>query len=128
MFENILFQLMGFAVQAAPAVPALPVSAAPAAAQTVQQVAGQAASNPLSGAFTVLCMIVYGLVCLALVLLVMFQNSKQDGLAGLMGGGMQNVFRGKQSVEQKISGITTWVATAFILCSIGIYFLIVHAQ
>ena len=36
---------------------------------------------------------VYGLVCFCLIGAVMMQTSKAKGLAGILGGGMQNDFK-----------------------------------
>lgn len=67
---------------------------------------------------------IYVILCVALVLLVMFQVSKSEGIAGVMGGSMQNVFRGKHSAEQKISKLTNILAVVFVVFSMFICWLI----
>ncbi len=79
-------------------------------------------ANPLLIFFEV----VYALLCLVLIILIMMQTSKAEGLAGIMGGSMQNLFRGKQSVEQKLSKITSAVAIVFVLMSVVICYVINH--
>lgn len=61
---------------------------------------------------------VYFLVCAGLVVLVLVQTSKSEGLSGTLGGATQSIFRGKRSFEEKLNQITAYVATAFIVGSI----------
>lgn len=64
---------------------------------------------------------VYGLVCIMLTGLVVMQTSKAEGLAGILGGGMQNDFKGKEtknSREETFKTWTNWLCVAFVFLSI----------
>jgi protein translocase SecG subunit len=43
-------------------------------------------------------------------------------LSGTIGGATQSVFRGKRSIEEKLSEFTTYLAVAFVVLSIAISF------
>ena len=70
-------------------------------------------------------LIVFAGVCLGLISTVMFSTSKSDLGGGIMGGGAANAasFRGKKSGEEKLSQLTSWFATAFIIMSIAMTFM-----
>ena len=70
------------------------------------------------GAFSTLLVILYILVCVALVFFVLIQTTKSEGLSGVIGGATQSIFRGKKSVEEKITHWTTYFAAAFVVLSI----------
>lgn len=90
---------------------------------TTGKVVGNVAGGGGNPVVVVLC-ILYVLVCISLVLLVMFQTSKQEGLGGVFGSSMQNLFRGKQSAEQKIAKSTSAVGFIFVILSMIICFVI----
>ena len=89
----------------------------------VGNVAGSGGNGGNPALVTILC-VIYTIVCVALVLLVMFQTSKQEGLGGVFGSSMQNLFRGKQSAEQKIAKFTSTVGYVFVILSMIICFVI----
>jgi protein translocase SecG subunit len=65
---------------------------------------------------------VYFLLCVALILCVMFQTSKNEGLAGMMGGSSSSaLFRGKKSGEETLGMWTGRLAVAYILASFFIW-------
>lgn len=64
---------------------------------------------------------IYGLVCILLTGLVVMQTSKAEGLAGILGSGMQNDFKGKEtknSREETYKTWTNWLCVAFVVLSI----------
>lgn len=74
--------------------------------------------------FNITC-VFYGVLCFVLIGLVMLQTSKSEGLAGIMGGGGQNMFKGKESNdtrEEKFKKITNILAIVFVGLSIGLSF------
>ena len=76
--------------------------------------------------FTILC-VIYGVVCFVLVGLVMMQTSKAEGLAGIMGGSVQNMFKGKQSKEtseELLAKITNYLCIAFVVLSFFMSFFV----
>lgn len=76
------------------------------------------------GIVIIFLQIVYFVICIGLIVMVMLQTSKSEGLTGMMGGATQSIFRGKKSFEEKISTITTWLAGAFVIGSFLIFLII----
>lgn len=63
---------------------------------------------------------IYVLVCIALIIVVLFQQSKQNGLSGTITGSADTFF-GKnkgRSNEAKLKKFTTISATAFMIISL----------
>ena len=64
---------------------------------------------------------VYGVVCFCLIGAVMMQTSKAEGLAGILGGGMQNDFKGKEAKNSREETFKTWtnyLCIAYVVLSI----------
>jgi protein translocase SecG subunit len=57
-------------------------------------------------------------VCIGLVMCVLSQTTKNEGLGGTISGAAQPVFRGKKSSEEKLSGLTTSLAITFLILSL----------
>ncbi len=74
------------------------------------------------GALKTICTIVYLLVCVAIVVLVLMQDSKNEGLSGaLTGSASANSYWSKnkgRSKEGMLSKITVALAVVFILLSV----------
>lgn len=67
----------------------------------------------------IILMIIYAIICLALVALVLMQESKQNGLGSI--GGAADTYWGKnkgRSMEGKLEKITKYLAIGFILLSL----------
>ena len=60
---------------------------------------------------------IYFLVCLGLVVAVLLQTTKSEGLSGIMGGSSQSVFRGKKGFEETLQEITNYLAVSFVVMS-----------
>ena len=60
---------------------------------------------------------IYFLVCLGLVIAVLLQTTKSEGLSGIMGGSAQSVFRGKKGFEETLQEITNYLAVSFVVMS-----------
>ncbi len=121
MFD-ILYNIANFFLVQAPlttSMPESPVNVVPGSMQVADAVVKHSPNYGL-----VVFEVFYVILCIAFILLVMLQTSKNEGLGAVMGGSMQNLFRGKQSVEQKLANITTTVGIVFVLSSMLICFII----
>ena len=77
-------------------------------------------------ALRVIVTIVYILVCIALVVVVLMQEGKQQGLSGAIAGGGTDSFWSKnkgRSVEGTLSKLTKIFAALFIVLSVVLNFL-----
>jgi preprotein translocase subunit SecG len=63
-------------------------------------------------------LVVYFIVCLGLVVAVLLQTTKNEGLSGMMGGGSQSVFKGKKGFEEQLQQITNFLAITFVVMSL----------
>ena len=66
--------------------------------------------------------IIQGLLCLALIAVVMLQSGKSAGLSGAIAGGA-DTFLSKnkaKSVDAKLAKMTKWVAMAFLLLTLAL--------
>jgi protein translocase, SecG subunit len=91
---------------------------------TTDTVVGNVAKSGGNSFLVVSLCVIYAIVCVGLVVLVMLQTSKQEGLGGVFGSSMQNLFRGKQSAEQKIAKFTSIIGFIFVILSMVICFII----
>lgn len=76
-------------------------------------------------ALKVICTIIYLLVCAAIVVIVICQDSKSEGLSGAIAGGSGSSYWSKnkgRSKEGILSKITIILAVVFILLSIVLNF------
>lgn len=67
-----------------------------------------------------LLMSVYLLVCFGLIVVVLNKNTKNDGLAGMLGGGggaAQSSYHGKLSFEDRLDMASNYLAVSFIVLS-----------
>ena len=87
---------------------------APASLPSAPEPGGAGAGGGLSVFF----IFVYLLVCVGLIVFTLIQTTKSEGLSGVIGGASQSIFRGKKSVEEKISQWNTYLAVSFIILSI----------
>jgi len=72
---------------------------------------------------TITLLIVHAVVSLALVIIVLLQQGKQEGLSGAIAGGAETFF-GKnkaRTIDSMLKKFTTVVAALFIISSIGLY-------
>lgn len=58
---------------------------------------------------------------IALIVLVISQTTKSEGLTGTIGGKMSSSFRGKPGIDDKLADITKWSAAVFFLTSLIVY-------
>ncbi|MCD4785946.1 MAG: preprotein translocase subunit SecG [Candidatus Eremiobacteraeota bacterium] len=65
-----------------------------------------------------LFLVVYFLVCVGLVVTVLLQTTKSEGLSGIIGGAAQSVFKGKKGFEDRLKEATTVLAVSFIVLSL----------
>ncbi|MBV8491799.1 MAG: preprotein translocase subunit SecG, partial [Candidatus Eremiobacteraeota bacterium] len=68
---------------------------------------------------------IFIVAAIALVVLLAFQTTKQEGLTGSIGGRVEGAYRGRLGTEEQLKRITGFVAvvfvvTAFILSLTGI--------
>ena len=70
---------------------------------------------------------IYVVLCVVLVVIILFQNSKQQGLSGAIGGSAETFF-GKnkgRTIDAKLKRYTAYGAGLFIILSIVLTFLVV---
>lgn len=90
----------------------------------LDQMIPPAAQGPVHSWLHGLVLFVYFLICVGLVVCVMFQTTKNEGLSGVIGGQVSSsVFRGKKSAEETLSTWTSRLAVAFIFFSMLIWLL-----
>jgi len=63
------------------------------------------------------------LSAIALIVLVMSQTTKSEGLTGTIGGKASASFRGKPGLDDKLANLTKWCAIAFMATSALVYYL-----
>lgn len=118
------------AASGAPVAPAAAASAAPAAAASgapVSNIVGSLPQAPIQAghsAFVTVFLLIYFVICVALIICVLFQTTKSEGLSGVIGGtSTSSLFRGKKSAEENLSQWTNRLAVAFIACSLALWIL-----
>jgi len=77
----------------------------------------------------ILC-IVYVILCVMLIIIVLFQNSKQQGLSGAIAGTAETFF-GKnkgRTIDAKLKKITAYGAGIFIILSIILAYIMITAE
>lgn len=57
------------------------------------------------------------LSAVVLIVLVMSQATKNEGLQGTIGGKTESVFQGKPGIEERLAEITKWAAISFLVLS-----------
>jgi len=100
--------------ESAPAPTPIPVSS-PAGAGTMATKPPPATYN--LNALQVIFLIVYFLVCVGLVVTVLLQTTKNEGLSGIIGGAAHSVFKGKKGFEERLQEATNVLAVSFIVLS-----------
>jgi len=132
MWQFILgraFLMFAQVVTATPAgVPAAAGTApagAPAPVPMVSPVAGTVNQPPVntgvSYKFTVwhtIFLIIYFMVCVGLVVAVLLQTTKSEGLSGIIGGSSKSVFKGKKGFEEMLQICTNVLAISFLVLSL----------
>lgn len=58
----------------------------------------------------------------ALIILVMAQTTKSEGLTGTIGGKMSSSFRGKPGADEKLSLFTKYSAISFMVLTALVYY------
>ncbi|MCL5773499.1 MAG: preprotein translocase subunit SecG [Firmicutes bacterium] len=90
------------------------------------QVSPSPISYPVSsgsqGLFHYVFLLVYFLVCAGLVVAVLLQTTKSEGLTGTIGGSTQSIFKGKMGMEEQLNRLTTYLAVGFVVISLLISF------
>lgn len=61
------------------------------------------------------------LSALTLIVLVISQTTKSEGLTGTIGGKASSSFRGKPGIDDKLAQFTTYSAVTFMVTSILVY-------
>ena len=66
-------------------------------------------------------LVIYFLICIALIVAVLTQTSKSKGLSGVLGGSTKSIFRGKKSFEEKLIQATNYLAASFLIGSLIVF-------
>jgi protein translocase SecG subunit len=69
-------------------------------------------------AFQIILLVLQALISIALVLLVMSQTTKNEGLTGTIGGNVSANFKGKPGFEERLQNYTRYVAISWFVVSI----------
>ena len=69
-------------------------------------------------------MIVYVIVCLALIATVLLQSGRSAGLSGAIAGGAQSLFGKKKGLDDLLGRVTTGLAIGFMLLAIALTVLV----
>lgn len=78
----------------------------------------------MTGIFSNVILFVYILICVALVLAVASQTSKNEGLTGMLGGKVEaSPYMRKKTWEEQLGRITTFLAWSFLFLSTTIMLL-----
>lgn len=96
-----------------------PRSAAPISPQALQQLINSTAHlTPLQRAVPWLPHIFAGIFivsAVALIMLLAFQTTKQEGLSGTIGGRVEAAYRPRLGFDQQLARLTTFVAITFVV-------------
>ena len=69
-------------------------------------------------AFQIILLVLQALISIALVLLVMSQTSKNEGLTGTIGGNVSANFKGKPGFEERLQNYTRYLGISWFVVSI----------
>jgi len=58
---------------------------------------------------------IFILACIALIVLLALQTTKQEGLSGTVGGAVQSAYRGRPGAEESLKRITGFTAVLFVV-------------
>lgn len=64
--------------------------------------------------------VIYVIVCLALIATVLLQSGRSAGLSGAIAGGAQSLFGKKKGLDDLLGRITTGLAIGFMLLAIAL--------
>ncbi|MCL6520069.1 MAG: preprotein translocase subunit SecG [Armatimonadetes bacterium] len=79
------------------------------------------------GAFSLFLTVVQFVSALILIVLVMLQTTKSEGLTGTIGGKASATFKGKPGLDEKLSQLTKWSAVGFAVTSALLYWISIKA-
>lgn len=60
---------------------------------------------------------IYFIICAGLIISILAQTTKSEGLSGTLGGSAQTIFKGKRGLDEKLSIITNYLAVGFLVLS-----------
>ena len=72
-------------------------------------------------------LLVYFVVCVGLVIAVLLQTTKNEGLSGAIGGAAKPVFKGKKGFEEVLQEYTNYLAVGFAVLSMIMSFFLFKA-
>lgn len=58
------------------------------------------------------------IISVGLIVAVLLQTTKSEGLTGTLGGSRETVFKGKKGAEEIVEKITSFLAIAFLISSL----------
>jgi preprotein translocase subunit SecG len=58
---------------------------------------------------------IFILACIALIVLLALQTTKQEGLSGTVGGAVQSAYRGRPGAEESLKRVTGFTAVLFVV-------------
>jgi preprotein translocase subunit SecG len=63
-------------------------------------------------------MVLQFIVSVGLIIAVLIQTTKSEGLSGTIGGSRETIFKGKKGAEELVEKITSFLAIAFLIFSL----------
>lgn len=115
MLYYILCRSMMMFAQATTGTPAAPIAPQGAPVQV----------SPVSGGggfrhtiWHTILLIVFFIISLALIIAILLQTTKSEGLSGIIGGSTQSVFHGKKGFEERLQEVTNYLAVAFVVMAL----------
>jgi len=80
----------------------------------------------LVAAIRIILIVFQFLSAVALIVLVMSQTTKSEGLSGTIGGKMSSSFRGRPGIDEKLSLFTKYAAISFMVLTALVYYVHTH--
>lgn len=116
MWQYVFYRASMMFAQAATGVPAGAPGTAPEASVTnVNTSSGTVFKHTI---LHTIFLMVYFIVCVGLVIAVLLQTTKNEGLSGAIGGASKAVFKGKKGFEEVLQEYTNYLAVGFIALSL----------
>ena len=60
---------------------------------------------------------------IGMIIVILMQTTKSEGLSGTIGGKATTTFRGKPGTEEKLSQYTKWTAITFMVASALVFYI-----
>ena len=79
---------------------------------------GQRRNDDFMNAIQIILLVLQSIISIALILLVMSQTTKNEGLTGTIGGNVSANFKGKPGYEERMQNYTRYTGISWFVVSI----------